>query len=296
MTNQLKKRLLQNVFVSAAALSILSYDVSFALAGPQSFGGNDNDRHTDSPIKHVIVIVGENRTFDHIFATYQSPRGHHVDNLLSKGIIDINGKPGPNYGVTTAVLGPRYDDLSDQPRRQGGLRHVDQSAAAAGDLLCSPAALSQHLRSQLRRRDQRPRRGSECRFSHEPDIYASPAGGRRIAATERATAHGLLLVAARLGAAHDGLNRHPGGFARHAHHQQLPPNGLPSGVYPLVCGPNAPTLNNVPVCTAGQSLYDTYGGSPVHRFYQMWQELDCDANKATTSQSLGMPGRPFPLG
>jgi len=32
---------------------------------------------TASPIKHVIVIVGENRSFDHIFATYQPVSGDH---------------------------------------------------------------------------------------------------------------------------------------------------------------------------------------------------------------------------
>ena len=26
---------------------------------------------TETPIKHVIIIVGENRSFDHLFATYQ---------------------------------------------------------------------------------------------------------------------------------------------------------------------------------------------------------------------------------
>ena len=30
-----------------------------------------NDGNTATPIKHVIVIIGENRTFDHLFATYQ---------------------------------------------------------------------------------------------------------------------------------------------------------------------------------------------------------------------------------
>ena len=35
--------------------------------------------------------MGENRTFDHLFATYQPRPGQHVDNLLSKGIIDIHG-------------------------------------------------------------------------------------------------------------------------------------------------------------------------------------------------------------
>jgi phospholipase C len=28
-----------------------------------------------TPIKHVIIIVGENRTFDHVFATYKPKTG-----------------------------------------------------------------------------------------------------------------------------------------------------------------------------------------------------------------------------
>jgi phospholipase C len=53
--------------------------------------------HTDTPIKHLIVLIGENRTFDHIFATYQPKHGQSVANLLSKGIILPNGAPGPNF-------------------------------------------------------------------------------------------------------------------------------------------------------------------------------------------------------
>ncbi len=32
---------------------------------------------TKTPIKHVIVIIGENRTFDHIFATYRPKHGEN---------------------------------------------------------------------------------------------------------------------------------------------------------------------------------------------------------------------------
>jgi phospholipase C len=35
---------------------------------------DDHGKRTRTPIKHVIVIVGENRTFDHIFATYNQRR------------------------------------------------------------------------------------------------------------------------------------------------------------------------------------------------------------------------------
>src|ERR1700729_2092553 len=54
---------------------------------------------TASPIKHVIVIIGENRSFDHVFATYQPKSGQTVSNLLSKGIIKENGKPGKNFDL-----------------------------------------------------------------------------------------------------------------------------------------------------------------------------------------------------
>ena len=49
-----------------------------------------------TPIKHVIVIIGENRSFDHVFATYVPKPGEQVWNLLSEGIIKADGTPGPN--------------------------------------------------------------------------------------------------------------------------------------------------------------------------------------------------------
>src|SRR5207249_4989213 len=52
---------------------------------------------TRTPIKHVIVLIGENRTFDHVFATYKPKKGERVDNLLSRRIINEDGTPGPNY-------------------------------------------------------------------------------------------------------------------------------------------------------------------------------------------------------
>src|SRR5215472_486764 len=92
-------RLLQGARAGLATLVILQ----MSLAGP--FVGNaaadDNEGHhsgkTNTPIKHVIVIVGENRTFDHIFATYQPKAGETVDNLLSKKMINEDGTPGPNF-------------------------------------------------------------------------------------------------------------------------------------------------------------------------------------------------------
>jgi phospholipase C len=59
----------------------------------------DEPSATRSPITHVIVLIGENRTFDHLFATYV-PRGPDaVRNLLSEGIINADGTPGPRFRV-----------------------------------------------------------------------------------------------------------------------------------------------------------------------------------------------------
>src|SRR5580658_3541040 len=39
-------------------------------AGAASSSGK-SDGDTRTPIKHVLVIIGENRSFDHVFATYK---------------------------------------------------------------------------------------------------------------------------------------------------------------------------------------------------------------------------------
>ena len=96
MLKQQTKRLRDRTVVTAAILSLMGSNTYAFDNGPMG-GPHNNDRRTTSPIKHVIVIMGENRTFDHVFATYQPRPGEHVDNLLSKGIVNKDGSPGPNY-------------------------------------------------------------------------------------------------------------------------------------------------------------------------------------------------------
>ena len=38
---------------------------------------------TITPIEHLIVLIGENHSFDNVFATYRSKHDHFVSNLLS---------------------------------------------------------------------------------------------------------------------------------------------------------------------------------------------------------------------
>ncbi len=54
----------------------------------------DRNVQTKTPIEHVIVVIGENHTFDNIFGAYRPPHGQSVSNLLSKRIIDADGNPG----------------------------------------------------------------------------------------------------------------------------------------------------------------------------------------------------------
>src|SRR5262245_18985757 len=52
---------------------------------------------TRTPIKHVITIIGENRSFDHVFGVYKPRRGETIANLLSQGILKEDGTPGPHF-------------------------------------------------------------------------------------------------------------------------------------------------------------------------------------------------------
>src|SRR5215471_9595750 len=90
----------------ALAFTLLSASAVLLAAGFNATPGEANkapkgDANTVTPIKHVIVIVGENRSFDHLFATYVPKPGETVNNLLSEGIVNADGSPGANYSQAT---------------------------------------------------------------------------------------------------------------------------------------------------------------------------------------------------
>jgi len=90
---RVRRRLLAGASISALA----------AIAMSSSSHAADPDKTVDqiktaSPIKHVVIIVGENRSFDHLFATYiPKVKGETISNLLSKHIINADGTPGTNF-------------------------------------------------------------------------------------------------------------------------------------------------------------------------------------------------------
>src|SRR4029077_12711483 len=94
-----KKPSLSRVLCATAlAFSMLAYvPAGYSDDGP---GNAARQIKTASPIKHVIIIVGENRSFDHVYATYvPRNRGESVNNLLSEGIINADGTPGKNFAL-----------------------------------------------------------------------------------------------------------------------------------------------------------------------------------------------------
>ena len=87
----------QHLTVGASLVALMAN-----LGAPFPAAAQDGHRHsTATPIKHVIVIIGENRTFDHVFATYKPRRHEGISNLLSKGIVNEDGTPGPNFSLAS---------------------------------------------------------------------------------------------------------------------------------------------------------------------------------------------------
>src|SRR3984885_15287747 len=85
---------------SSLAAMCISLGTAYAatvapIADPPNLG------RATTPITHVIVIIGENRSFDHVFATYVPVQGQTVRNLLSEGIVTLNTNkhaiPRPNF-------------------------------------------------------------------------------------------------------------------------------------------------------------------------------------------------------
>jgi phospholipase C len=104
--------------VSLVALSIFGY----ATAGLADDKDKDKDKDptaavkTESPIKHVIILIGENRGLDHTFGVYKPKgEGQTILNILSQGIVNENGSPGPNFATASKFGQPAQVAVSPQP-------------------------------------------------------------------------------------------------------------------------------------------------------------------------------------
>ena len=196
-----------------------------------------------TPIQHVIIIIGENRTFDHVYGTYTPKKGQTVSNLLSKGIVNANGTPGPEYA------------LSSQ------LSALDSTATGKT-------------------------------FSNSP-LYKSVYGelppalaGGPTAPSEAGPAPFTTLEIAEL--ADQGL------APDYDKYLLTGATHLPYGAIDTRITNAAAPRNGVFQISGPKMPYDAYTASPVHRFFQMWQETDCNADYATEDNASGCLNDLFP--
>jgi phospholipase C len=91
--------------------AIASATVSFSLAAATVGAADDRSKDpgdavkTESPIKHVIILIGENRGTDHTFGVYKPQgKGQTISNILSNGIVKKDGSPGPNFARAQQFL------------------------------------------------------------------------------------------------------------------------------------------------------------------------------------------------
>ena len=192
----------------------------------------------------MIVIIGENRTFDHVFATYEPVnRGETVLNLLSQGIVKADGSPGPNYGKALQYHGSDTTAYQLAPMK-----------AAYATL---PPALTGGPATPYPAQDLGITTGTSC---------DTPENEAKAAMLENGLANDYLKYLL------------TGGTGRE---EKTPIRASPTmGVTPAV------STRPVPDHLV-EASYDAYDASPVHRFFQMYQQLDCNAAAATARNASG---------
>ena len=233
----------------------LAMAMALGPAAPLYAAPDDRERgehsRTVTPIKHVIVIVGENRSFDHLFATYVPKQGETVNNLLSEGIVKADGTPGANYSKATQYSADITGSKTYQPSpATGKVPYETLPAPLNGGPtdVCADNGLCNLGDAE----------SSEDGLPEQPASY-----------------YDSLLVGG------SGLTG------------KVPDSRIEgvSGTAPYS------TLAPGPFPITGDSStfpYKSYAASPVHRFYQMWQQEDCDATHATPANPSGCLADLFP--
>ncbi len=87
---------------------------------------------TATPIEHVIIIVGENHSYDNIFGADLPRPGQTTLNLRSQDVIDDDGNPGRNFALArqrTADSKGAYSPNPTRPRAYTKLPQPDTTYA-----------------------------------------------------------------------------------------------------------------------------------------------------------------------
>jgi phospholipase C len=248
---------LHGLRVSFVALTV----VQFSLWGPLGSSLQAQDRaHVRTPIKHVIVLIAENRTFDHVFATYVPKSHDSVSNLLSKGIINADGTPGPHFSKAAQFQ-------AVPPFKTKYYISLDADDKAPYQTLPPPTLNFSPSPD-----------ASIIGFATEPPPFPPFTPTAVLAAIEPS------LETADLGLLTTGASGENNTFV-------LTPvpdfdtrvanfSNLPNGPFPLE-GAKLP--------------YDSYAGDTTHRLFEMWQQSDCNIKNATTRNPSGCLSDLYPF-
>ena len=226
----LSARVRDGVRIALGSLALVQLSIGTSLAAVAAPDSRTN--RTASPIKHVIVIIGENRSFDHVFATYVPKHGESVWNLLSEGIVKADGSPGPNFarGAQHAAADPGGDAFLLSPPK----------ATFPNGVLPAPLV-----------------GGPKDSYISEDSLKLAQQSENGLPADY----YGFLVTGGT-------------GQTSHTPDERISNvNALPPGPFQLT---NGDTFT-----------YNSYAASPVHRFYQMWQQLDCSLAHASAKIPSG---------
>jgi phospholipase C len=177
-----------------------------------------------TPIQHVIVIIGENHSFDNLFGVYQATTGQTVSNLLTKGIVNADGTPGPNYVLA-----------------------VQKKASDPTNYQLNP-------------------------------VQTGPWPTLPPPNTSYAPTKPFFMTVNQV------LETEPGLLPQDAHLLTIGGTNLPNDVVDRRFPANLPAG---PFQITKYVSYHAYIGDSVHRFYQMWQQADCNALNATPQNPTG---------
>jgi phospholipase C len=252
MRGKHRSRWLQSCRLTLSALALGQFTVGPVLANDFGSHGGSEAR---TPIKHVIVIIGENRSFDHVFATYVPNRpGESVMNLLSQGIVKLdhekNAVPGPNFEkahqLSAKDTGPNDAFLLSPPKQSFPQDQLPAPLVGGPKVSNIP---------------------NQCGSSPITTCEASLALAQQSESGLPSDYYQFLLTGG------------TGQTSQTPDQRISNVSGLPAGPFQLTNGSAMP--------------YDAYAASPVHRFYQMWQQLNCSTSSASRDNPSGCNGNLF---
>lgn len=231
---------------------------------------------TASPIKRVIILIGENRGLDHTFGTYTPKgKGQTISNLLSKGIVNADGSPGPNYSVAQQY------SVSRQPLYYIGAPNNSKTAynnttnpmpqPTTGGAPTGPNGFYPYT------------------AGYAPPMYPSCNPSDPGAADQSQGCDSNWTQAAQQMA-----SAVPDIKADQYWQVSSGWTDLPQGV-PDTRVPGQGSLNG-PFPWQGSSIGDNdYTGDQTHRFFQAWQQQDCSMANATMTNPTGCLNDLFPF-